>query len=415
MAGGLVGDFQHKKKAINLQARKEKLQAEIHASTLEGNDEKTEKLKRRLDGIRIEIRDHRAQGEPRAPTRGQIRKYVGQIGFFNMYEELEGDADQAKSVPVEIWLLVRELVVAIGPTGLPLYAAHVIQGALLDSACEFKPDRCACYGAPLPIVPPVRYVVMAAWVIAGVELAFHCLGLGYSAPRRLCRHLFYLQFFAFAGASALVLLLVCAWILLGILLFTVKMMPYAAAMLGLASVAALQFMRSDGFRARLDQKLWLEVERCGVFRRLFGMVQRELLRQVVERRIRAALAAVGQSAPAHLAAAARSALLLGLLYGFLFIGFDAFSDPTDPASGLLNSAILVALTLAVIQCGRATDRDEVEELVADIDRRLLAKLKGALRGMYEQARQAKRLQRELFGGGGEGPSSDSDPGSEDDD
>ena len=89
-------------------------------------------------------------------------------------------------------------------------------------------------------------------------------------------------------------------------------------------------------------------------------------------------------------------LLLGLLYGVLFVGFGAFSDPSDPVAGMLNSAILVALTVTAVQYSRATDGSESDELVHEAERLLARQVDAALATMCRLAVRARRFRRALL-------------------
>ena len=117
---------------------------------------------------------------------------------------------------------------------------------------------------------------------------------------------------------------------------------------------------------------------------------------VVKRRIKEALTEAGFSTPRVVSSVLLSLLILGLLYGFLFIGFNAFSDPTDPAAGLLNSAILAALTIAMLQYGRAVDSAETEDLLQDADSELARQIEKVLNMMCKRAVQAHKMRREIL-------------------
>jgi hypothetical protein len=395
MMNGLIGDMDLKKREVDLQAAKEELQKKIHSAE-HCTEDQVIKLKEKLEDIRRKQRALKERYLTQTPNKHKIAHCIGVTGFFNMYEALEGDADQSKDYVAEFLLLLRELIVAIGPTALPLYSASIIQVALLESTCEFKPDKCSCYSTPLPIVQAARAVVLTSWVISGLELSFHYLGLGYSAPRKITRHLFYLFFFLFLGVTLFVLCIISMWIALGVLLFTAKMLPFAAAMIGLIGVAVLGYIQQSGFRARIDQRLRHGVRKADISHQLSKVIQPEMYTMVSERRIKQALSSSGFSLPNIVLSVLVSTLLLGLLYGFLFIGFNAFSDPTDPAAGLLNSTILTALTLAIIQIGRSTDKNEIEELVDEANMGMLQQILKTLHLMYQQAKTARELQMEMM-------------------
>ena len=399
MRDGLIGDLDAQEKAQRLQARREELERELRDHEVQiGHDYalQMDAIRKRLGEVKSQQRQHREYTDQNRPvSRRAWQACVAVTGFFDMYEELEGDTESPTLVS-ELLFVVRKVVVGLGPSGLPLYAASLIQAALLDDQCEFAPDKCSCYSSPPPVVSPVTTLAMVFWVVCGVELGFHFLGLGYSLPQQAVRHAFYALYFALACATLFVLCTVCVWIVIGVFFSTVKMLPYAAAMLGLASVAALKHSTLRGFRERLDGRLWERTARSRTAGRLRALVQPRLYDLILRRRIQQALSRAGQSAPRAAAAVLLTVLLLGLLYGVLFVGFGAFSDPSDPVAGMLNSAILVALTVTAVQYSRATDGSESDELVHEAERLLARQVDAALATMCRLAVRARRFRRALL-------------------
>jgi hypothetical protein len=395
---GFISDLDLEKKKGDLQAKKEELQRNIRNREESGAlPEKVRRWREELAQVQVKQHTLNKSSQDKKPVSDALRKEcLGNTGFFNMYEELEGNHGRARSIDSEVLLVIRELVVALGPTALPLYGASLIQKALLDTRCEFAPDKCSCYSAPLPIVQFVRALVLAFWALCGVELCFHYLGLAYSIPRRIVRRVFYFLYFLFLGATVFELCIVCVWIAMGVLLFSAKMFPYAAAMIGLMSVAVLQYLQLSNFRDRLHQSLQMRAERLSAARKLSKLIQLEVFEVVVRKRIQEALTDAGFSTPRVVSSVLLSLLLLGLLYGFLFIGFNAFSDPTDPAAGLLNSSILAALTMAMLQYGRAVDSAEMDDLLQEADSKMAVQIERMLNMMCKRAVQAHRMRRAIL-------------------
>ena len=395
---GFISDLDLEKRRDKLQTRKEILQKEIrNRMETSASSDQVRKWREELANIQAKQHALNKTSQERKPINEALKmECVANTGFFNMYEELEGNQGKARDIASEVFLVIREVVVALGPSALPLYGASFIQKALLDTRCEFAPDKCSCYSSPLPIVQIVRSLVMVFWALCGVELCFHYLALRYSIPRKVVRRVFYVLYFLFAGATVFELCIVCVWIALGVLLFSAKMFPYASAMIGLMSVAILQYLQLSNFRNSLMQKLEMRAERLRAARKLSKLIQPEVFKLVVKRRIKEALTEAGCSTPRIVSSVILSLLLLGLLYGFLFIGFNAFSDPTDPAAGLLNSAILAALTIAMLQYGRAVDSAETEDLLQDADNEMGRQIEKALSMMCKRAVQAHKMQREIL-------------------
>jgi uncharacterized membrane protein len=389
MRDGLIGNLDIQDKAEELQAKREELERAVRDETTPEADRKAfEKL---LQDVKAKQHLHTLKAQEKRPvTTAMWQTCVAETGFFNIYEELEGDTT-ARSMTGELFLVVREVILALGPSALPLFAASLIQKALLDSKCDLATDVCACYSSPPPLVAPVTTIVMVYWIVCGVELCFHYLGLRYSMTQQIVRHVFYPLYITFLWVTLFIISTLCTWIVLGVLLFTLKMLPYAAAMLGLLSVGLLKHHTSTAFRERLDRRLWDRTTNSKRARQLRVLVQIELYDLVIRRRIQQALTNARQTAPLTAASVLLTVFLLGLLYGTLFVGFTAFSDPTDPAAGLLNSAILVALTAMAVQYSRATDTSESDELISEAERTIFLRVDQTLRTMCRLAIHARRV------------------------
>ena len=88
-----------------------------------------------------------------------------------------------------------------------------------------------------------------------------------------------------------------------------------------------------------------------------------VLDMMMSKTITRALTARGLSFPHVLAKSCFAGLQLALAFTFLIIGFNAFSDPKDPAAGMLNSALTLILAVVGLQLGRAVDLEEMHEQV----------------------------------------------------
>ena len=88
-----------------------------------------------------------------------------------------------------------------------------------------------------------------------------------------------------------------------------------------------------------------------------------VLDMMMSKNITRALTARGLSFPHVLAKSCFAGLQLALAFTFLIIGFNAFSDPKDPAAGMLNSALTLILAVVGLQLGRAVDLEEMHEQV----------------------------------------------------
>ena len=253
MRNGLIGNLENQDREKRLQEKRTALELELRDDSLTPAQAAARRAK--LLEVQAEQRLQREMSRqiPK-PTQKMREAAIAETGFFDLYEELEGD-DDSRDFLSDLFLIVREMTVGLGPSALPLYAASLVQIALLDTQCQFAVDTCACYSKPPPIVQIVTALVMAFWVVCGVELGFHFLGLSYSAPQQAVRYIFYPLYFAFLGTTIFILCTVVTWIVLGVLIFTTQMLPYASATVGLLTVAALKHMAVTSFQQRLVGRL----------------------------------------------------------------------------------------------------------------------------------------------------------------
>ena len=290
MRNGLIGNLENQEHEKELQESRRELELQLRDDSLTPAQATT--LRNRLLEVQVEQRMHREMSRKiPTPTRRMRELAIAKTGFFDLYEELEGNFD-SRDFLTDLFLIVREVVIALGPSAVPLYGAFLLQIALLDDQCAFAVDQCACYGTPFPIVQSVTGVVMTFWVVCGVELGFHYLGLGYSMLQQMVRYIFYPLYFALLGISFFILCTVVTWIILGVLIFTTQMLPYASATVGLITVAALKQMTLSDFQQRLAGRLRARTtggcEDAEPARRLRRLLRPELFELFLRRQIQQA-------------------------------------------------------------------------------------------------------------------------------
>jgi len=112
---------------------------------------------------------------------------------------------------------------------------------------------------------------------------------------------------------------------------------------------------------------------------------------MMSKNITRALTARGLSFPHVLAKSCFAGLQLALAFTFLIIGFNAFSDPKDPAAGMLNSALTLILAVVGLQLGRAVDLEEMHEQVERLETEVMVDIQETIDILARQVEQASSL------------------------
>jgi hypothetical protein len=96
-----------------------------------------------------------------------------------------------------------------------------------EEQCRLRADRTSCL-VTRPMGQIETILLLQATLVFALELSAHYLHLSYSTPRRYLRLVFYVEYGACCLAVLVITVLICIWLLLGVLILPSKVLPYAA-------------------------------------------------------------------------------------------------------------------------------------------------------------------------------------------
>ena len=86
-----------------------------------------------------------------------------------------------------------------------------------------------------------------------------------------------------------------------------------------------------------------------------------------------------------------SCIVLVILYVFLFVGFRAFSNPTDLVAGIINTLLIIGTGVALNQSEGGGQGDQESALVEDAAKNISERIKDVLEMVAKQIQTGMRL------------------------
>ena len=259
-----------------------------------------------------------------------------------------GLTDVMLSPVMFILCTVRDVTVLGGPAVIVIYCAFLVKESLVKGKCLSRLDKYVCEAEMEPISFSALLLCLVYTLLAVAELAGHLLKLPYNKVRRVIRHLVYGLLFILSFFSMFLLGCVICWLVLGVLIDPPRVMPYLIAIITMTCVGLATWAKSMRLRDRTDTVIR---QRLKVFYEspndefLKGL-PRIVFRVLVEQQLHVALQAANLSFARTGTKALLATALTYLQIHFLFVGFNAFTDPTSMSAACLNSAFILILGAA---------------------------------------------------------------------
>jgi len=349
---------------------------------------------------------------------GDQDELIGSTNFFCMCEDFLGDLGTPKTLYYRMIIAVREVFIAVLPSVLPLYLSSIFADSWLQTLCESRPDKCTCLASKNVVVSVLQYLVYVFWIVILAELSLyhlqipyrvwyirksplHTLGFGpklmhIPSLRQVLRMAFYLVYFFFLWLSLFLVLLSCFWIILGLIVISpAKSGPVVFSAGGVLSFFVLNVLKDSIFLTRVknsvtksvhDQTWWIK-GKLGIPSRFVAVFTADRIEKAIKQN--------NISFPGLVIANFFKSVLLVLVYIFLFIGFSAFSEPTDPLAATLNLVITILVAIAAIQYARAVDNEELKEVTEELKRQIEIDLRSLYKFWTSQVQRYKRSMKVL--------------------
>jgi len=307
------------------------------------------------------------------------KEMVGRTNFYYMVEEFLGSAESQRTVFSQWKLVIIEMLVSISPTIFVYIIARMTTDAYRVSKCEFRPDTCSCnkeLDGVLQIPQMLNVIVYVYFFIAMLEVGLYYLAVPYTLPRRILRHAFYLSFFIMNALSIVSVLTIVLFVFLGILIKPTHLAPYGIAIIGTVACCAAFYAKLVKFQTRVSRAVR---KRVRAEKSKIVDVPPTLLDVLIDKNIEQAMSRQGLSIPAIIIQVFIFAVFLVLIFIFLFVGFNAFTDPNDMIAGFINSFICILVVVAAQQTvAKDGDDEDVKDQVEEMTEKIMATLKRVL-------------------------------------
>jgi len=314
---------------------------------------------------------------------------VGYTDFFFVLENMLGDPHKTATIPNRCAWALQSLCALSAPLLVIWFISSNYRNAVLEAHCLVRADQKTCLEKPEPISQLALIVILVTILVFALELSAHYLRLAYTGLRTVLRKLFYCTYAIVCTLALVILLLVCLWVLLGVLLLPSKAAPYAAALAGLAANGATIWAKLRCFQHKVSRAVQQRME-C--MRPLLRKVPRPLLDSIMRQKLAMVLKEEGLSPPLMALSVMKQLGILVLIMVFLFIAFASFTDAYNLTSGLFNTGIVAVVCVAFNNQIRSDSNSKAsKEEVFEVQERLSKQILLHLHHVHFQIQGALEL------------------------
>lgn len=324
----------------------------------------------------------------------KLREMDGRTNLFYLFEEFVLASAEAQRTALTEWSVVMyELMIVVAPSVLIYIMLGLLKTAYQANRCEFRPDVCKCFEEEpfvIQMVGIANTVLIVFFFWSVTEMSLFYLSIPYALFRRIVRLGFYLLFYFVIWCAIVFLLVVTLFVLLGILVKPTYLAPYGIAIIGVVACCASLFANKRKFQTRVERAVAKRVEQE---KSKMTSVPPILLDILINKNVSQALHEHGLSLSRIVVTVFIFGLAMILVYVFLFIGFNAFTDPNDLTSGVINSGIAFGFALGAHY---AVAKDGEEEDVKDAVNEMQESVMRTLKKVFDMVSKQLDLAMKLF-------------------
>ena len=312
------------------------------------------------------------------------------VSFFFVIDYLVGYAETQKTVFVDVLLVCLHLSLVATPVLYINYVATAWEAGYKAYHCENVIAQAKCYGKPEPISALLNFALLYMTLVCAGELSVYYLAIPFALPLRILRVVFYGTFAAFVWIAVWLLLLNATWIFLGVLQKPTLLAPYALAAALMVSVGATYYGRLMRFRVRVTHQV---SKRIVIFASKLGeKFPKRVIEAILEGNTELALAENGLSHSTVVLKTGGVMCLLIILHSFIFVGFQAFTDPSDGNAALINTFIIAVtnFSLGMVAQGDG-DKDWAEEQTQIMCQQVLLSMGRVFQVLQDQLHLAQKV------------------------
>ena len=320
----------------------------------------------------------------------EIRGYTD---FFFMLENFLGDPQKEGTTMRRVTWAIQSIFALMAPLVVIWFFSSNWRLAYLEELCKVRADREQCLKQREPLAFFAMLAIVGSIGVFTLELSGHYLHLSYTGVRPLIRHLFFITYGVMCCVALCMLLLVCLWILLGVLLLPSKTLPYAAGLAGIAANAATIWAKLRCFQHKVARAV---AQRMEIMRPGMTLVPPPLLDTIMRLKLAEVLRSEGLTAPLIALAVLRQLVIMLVIFVFLFIAFASFTDPYDLTAGVVNTAVISVVAVAFNNQKREdTESPQAKEHVYEVQERLSQEIFIHLEHVYFQIKKALVLYQQM--------------------
>jgi len=323
----------------------------------------------------------------------KIWEMRARTNLWYVLENIVVDPSAAKTVYQEFFTVVGHLAIISAPVLYPYNVASMWKEAYLEYVCESRLDQGVCYSEPENVSLGVFVAVTIFAVASAFDLSCHYLKVPFRFPLTILRIAYYVLFALFCWFTYSLLFISGIWIFLGALQVPRRLGVYALTPVLIVGVVLKYFAKLARFNSRVRRKVEEKLKNSTA-----RMAQKnfspKVFKILLDKNVDNTLRAQGLSFSRIVVNCIALTLVLIVIYAYIFIGFQAFTDNSSRDAAILNAAIVISVAagiLMIVQEGNdsewANDRTEyLADNVMDVMQKIVTAIE-------IQVKMANRLMR----------------------
>ena len=315
---------------------------------------------------------------------------TARTSFFYIVDLCLGQGEVVRAPAIEVVISGIHVVILAIPVLYINYVAGAYEAGFKAYHCENVINKGKCYSRPELISSLLNYGILGFTIISVLELSCYYLRLPYNFLTRILRYVFYSNLVVFASIALWLLLMNATWIFLGVLIKPSQLAPYPVGAISIVWIACMYYSKLMRFRQRVSHQT---NKRLVIFASKLGeKFPKGIIEHVLEGNLEIALGQHGLSRLSFALKTAAMVAFLSVMYAFIFVGFQAFTDPTDPYAALINVGIVLATAMGFqYAVSGDSDKDWNEEQTQAMCQQVLLSMQRVFQVLQDQLHLAEKI------------------------
>ena len=277
----------------------------------------------------------------------QHQDIMKKSSFYYLIHGLINPGQGERSLQVRLLETLNLLAAGTVPSWYVLKAAGEIREATIASRCELRLDRCVCASEPVVYAQILEIAAFSQMWVAALELIAYFLSMPHTGLLwRGLRHLFFVLTVLTGCVTVYLLILNALWLVVAALIAPIKVLPYTVSMVGVIAAGTRYAVRLNYIRVRVSKNIEIRMaSSASMSSRLAKTFPPSLLQLILNKNLAAIMAENNLSVYRIAVGVTQYMVLLVVLQCFLFVGFQGFSNPSDPWAASINIGLIISTLL----------------------------------------------------------------------